>query len=265
MGHIVAIVNNKGGVGKTTVTVNLADALGKRGKKVLVVDMDPQCNTTARLVKDFRRVAATVHELLDPAVPTPDVASLIYTTDIKHVAVIPNVDATANLEPALIGAAPDSFLRLRDGLRAFAVDRYDYTLIDNPPNMGTFVLSSLQAADFVLVPVRAGSTDSVDGLIKAMRVIKQVRGAGQNPALRFLRVLINGLDRRTGIGPAVADKIRTTFAADEVFETAVPVATAFERAESAYQTVFQFAPTGPGAAAFRALAAEMILIVEGGV
>jgi cellulose biosynthesis protein BcsQ len=124
------------------------------------------------------------------------------------------------------------------------------------------VKSSLNSADFVIVPIRAGSTFSIEGIIKATKLIKEIRTKG-NPELRFLRLLINGLDKRTGICRAVKEHINAAFDLDQVFKTEIPINTGFEMAESRRETIFQFDPGAKGAHAFKALAWELIDILEG--
>ena len=262
MGVIINIMNNKGGCGKTTTACNLSDALGKKGKRVLVIDLDSQCNTTSILFPKTVQIRKCVYELIDPNDENgSDLTEYTYMTDYKNVAVIPNVSDTANLEPDLIEKAPESFMKLRNHLRDFCIASYDYTIIDNPPNIGTFVLCSLHAADFAIVPIRAGSAFSVEGLIKATQLINRIRERG-NPDLRFLRLLINGRDKRTAISKTLVDQLRNTFGDGQIFDTEIPQTTAFERAESNGATILKSEPTTPGATAFRDLAKELIHIIE---
>jgi chromosome partitioning protein len=257
MGRILAVMNIKGGVGKTTITGNLADALGQLGHRVLAVDMDSQCNTTSLLLPGEHPQQHTVRDLLAKEETTLPLRKCIAPTRLANVSLLPNIPETATLEPQLLLAAPASYARLRRHIRDFARRHYTFTLIDNPPNMGTFVLSSLYAADGVILPLKAGSAFSVDGLLKAVRLISRVR-AEANPDLRFLRLLINHMDRRTIISRNIAQEIAGAFKEDQLFRTTIPVNTAFERAESRGQTIFQFAPGASGAEAFRELARELL-------
>jgi len=257
MGFIISVINNKGGCGKTTTTVNIADALGKKGKKVLVVDMDSQCNTTSKL--NSKNISKSMYDVLNPDNNNVDLNSFFYPTNYKNVHLIPNLDITGSLEPALIESSPDSFFKLREILRNYATQNYDFTIIDNPPNMGTFVLCSLYASDFVIVPIKAGSTDSVEGLIKATNLIYEIQKKG-NSNLKFLRILINYVDKRTAISKAVVEQIKKTFDQDQIFKTLIPVNTSFERAEAKGESIFQNDATSTGARAFRNLASELISI-----
>ena len=262
MGLIISMVNNKGGCGKTTVTCNMADALGREGKKVLVIDMDPQCNTTSILLPDGVSIQKSLFSILDPSASRSDIADLIYPTGCENVSLIPNIPETAGLESAIASQSPVSLFRLREGYRYLITRDFDLTLIDNPPNIGAFVKTSLNTADYVIVPIRAGSTFSIEGIIKATKLIKEIQGKG-NPELRFLRLLINGLDKRTGICRAVKDHINMAFDRNQVFYTEIPINTGFEMAESRRETIFQFDSYAKGARAFRSLARELIHILEG--
>jgi chromosome partitioning protein len=257
MGRIIAVMNIKGGVGKTTITGNLADALGRLGHRVLAVDMDSQCNTTSLLLPGDHPQQNTVRDLLAQDETGLKVRKCIVPTRLANVSLLPNTPESAKIEPQLLLSAPASYLRLRRHLRDFARRHFAFTLIDNPPNMGTFVLTSLYAADGVILPLKAGSAFSVDGLLKAVRLISQVR-AEANPDLSFLRLLINQLDRRTSISRNIAQEIAGAFREDQLFRTTIPVNTAFERAESRGQTIFQFDPGATGAVAFRDLARELL-------
>lgn len=260
MGYVISVVNNKGGVGKTLTTCNLADALGKRGKKVLVVDVDPQCNTSSILLNKNIEIRKSLFDILENQKPITDFSSYVYATECKNVFLIPNITDSANLEPELISQAPDSLLKLRNSMREYCVANYDFTIIDCPPNMGTFVLCSLYTSDFVIVPIKAGSAFSVEGLIRATKLIDDVRRKG-NPDLRFLRLLVNCIDNRTSISKAITSQLQNSFKKEQVFKVQIPVNTSFEKAESKRATIFQLEPTASGARAFRDLAKELSSIL----
>jgi chromosome partitioning protein len=257
---VIAIINNKGGVGKTTVACNLAHALGLLGKRVLVADLDSQCNATALLLPSGSTSRRSLYELLRPDGPPENLEDYLHPSRYDHVFCLPNVPETASLEPRLILNAPDSFFRLRRRLREPARARFDFTLIDTPPNLGTFVLCALYTADFALVPIKSGSAFSVEGLLKAVRLIKEVQEQS-NPDLRFLRLLINQVDRRTLISRTLAGQITGAFRQGQVFRSTIPVNTAFERAEAAGETILHHHAGASGAGAYRELARELLEIM----
>jgi chromosome partitioning protein len=257
MGLIFAIMNIKGGVGKTTITGNLADALGRLGHRVLVVDLDSQCNTTSLLCPGDHPTRNTVRDLLAQEEPGLAVRKCIGPTRLANVSILPNLPETASLESQLLLAGPAGNSRLRRSLRDYARRHFTFTLIDTPPHMGTFVLSALYTADGVILPIKAGSAFSVEGLLKAVRLITEVKNE-TNPDLRFLRLLINHMDRRTVISRNIAQEIAQAFREEQLFQTTIPVNTAFERAESLGQTIFQFNPGASGAKAFQELARELV-------
>jgi chromosome partitioning protein len=258
---IISVINNKGGVGKTTTTCNLADALARKGKSVLVVDMDSQCNATSMLLGGETPNTDTLFELLDPENTDISVQQCIHPTTHENLQVIPNVYVSAALEPKLIQNSPGCFSSLRNHIRDFALEKYDITIIDNPPNMGTFVICSLYTSDFVIVPNDSGSKYSIEGLVRAVEFIKDISN-NTNPDLKFLRLLITHLDKRTSISRAIIHQVRQIFRTDEVFNTTIPVNTAFQQAELHGQTIFKYAPKASGATAYRNLAVELISILD---
>jgi len=262
MGVVIAIVNNKGGVGKTTAACNIAHAMGLLGRRVLVADLDPQSNATALLLSNHLDRQHNLYELLaEESLGTP-ISRFIYPSSYDGVFCLPNIPETASLEPELILSAPASFLRLRHHLRDYVLRQFDFVIIDTPPNLGTFVICALNTADFALVPVKAGSAFSVAGLLKAVRLINEVR-VQDNKDLKFLRLLINCVDKRTLISRALTEQLFRTFREDQVFRTSIPGNTAFEQAEAAGVTIFRYNPSTPGARAFRELAQELLDIFAG--
>lgn len=262
MGVIIAVVNNKGGVGKTTAACNLAHALGLLGKRVLVVDLDTQCNATSLLLSNNLDRQHSLYELLAHETLGPPLTKFIFPSPYEGVSCLPNVPETASLEPELILGAPASFFRLRRHLRDYALRHFDFVIIDNPPNLGTFVICALNSADFALIPVKAGSAFSVAGLLKAVRLINEVR-VQDNKDLRFLRLLINQVDKRTFISRTLTEQLFKAFSEDQIFRTSIPGNTAFERAEAAGATIFRYNSKAPGARAFRDLGQELLDIFAG--
>jgi len=260
MGSIIAIVNNKGGVGKTTVTVNLAHALAKRGKRVLIVDNDAQCNASSLLV-DSDIVSDSIYELYE-ADDTP-IERCIYPTAYDGLSIIPNSEETAALEISLNRGIPKTYLRLRDRIRAYVKQNFDFTFIDTPPNWGYFVLAALHAADCVIVPILCSSRFSMEGLTRALSLIDGVRER-ENPDLRLLRLVVNNVDKRTAISRVVADKLRRLFDENVLFKTSIPTNTQFAQAEMEGKSIIRFSPRSVGAKYYRSLATEFLEIFEPG-
>jgi len=257
---IISIINNKGGVGKTTTSVNLGHALSRQGKKVLVVDIDSQCNATDILVSSKLISSHTLYDVIGKNThpPLPD---SIVSTEYQDLFLLPNIPDSATLEPELISHVPESLFRLRNRFRTFALENFDFTLIDNPPNLGTFVILSLYASDFVIVPTEAGSKHSSEGLIKAVNFINEIQAKG-NPELRFLRLLLTKVDKRTVISKAVVNQIRQTFPKNKVFGTQIPINTDLQKAEFQSQTIFKYRSNALSAIAYTDLANEVNQIVN---
>lgn len=260
MGHIIAVANNKGGVGKTTASVNLAEALANKGKSVLVIDMDSQCNATKVLKPNEVSATKSLYDLLSNNNHKSITDFAIHSKSGK-VGLIPNVSHTTTLEPKIIEQRPDSFYRLREVIRSEVTNLYEYTIIDCPPNMGCFVLLALFASDFVIVPVEAGSAFSIEGLFKALEVIENIRKE-KNPNLKFLRLLINKLDKRLIVSKTAAENVTGHFPKEMVFNTIIPINTAFQKAEVSTDTIFSPAYRhSTGANAYRKLSTELISIL----
>lgn len=261
-GIIISVVNNKGGVGKTTLSCNLGAALSRLQQTVLVVDLDSQCNTTGILLDGDMAVRNSLYELLDPNDDEGvSVDQCVYLSGSKGLYCLPNVEETSGLEMDLIGYFPQSLKFLRHKIRDYAKERFDFTIIDNPPNMGTFVANSLYASDLVVVPIDAGSSYSIDGLRKALELIASVQKSG-NPDLKFLRLLLNRVDLRKGISRMILHDIKQRFSEDDVFETTIPVNNMFQEAEYVKKTIFDYYPTSRGAQSYRKLAKEMLALCE---
>lgn len=253
---IATIVNHKGGVGKTSITVNLATALGNQDKRVLVVDNDPQSNATGILLSDPRQ-KNTLYELLDPDNKNSVfIENFLYPTKSRNVWILPNTDATSGLEIPLANNYPQSQFRMRQLLREYALKHFDITLIDCQPTLGLFVANAMVAADAVIVPVDAGSSYSIDNLNVVMEMINAIQ-ATFNTELKFFRMLINRTDKRTVVSKVLINEIRERFGADQVFNTEIPSNTAIQQAEYAKETVFKWSKSSTSANAYRKIAKEL--------
>lgn len=254
MARVVAVANQKGGVGKTTTTINLAASLAVAGQRVLVVDIDPQGNLTSGVgAKDRTAAAGTIYEALTPDTPVLDAHPFIVRTSVEQLSIIP---ADRNLTGAEIEMVP--LLRREERLRLLLTsvrDEYDYIFIDSPPSLGLLTLNALVAADAVLVPLHC-EYFALEGLADLFGTIKRVRGA-LNPTLDIEGVLFTMFDERTNLGQAVARDVRAFFK-EKVFNTVIPRNVRLGEAPSHGMPVLVYDPKSRGSEAYVALAREVL-------
>jgi len=256
-GIVLSIINHKGGVGKTATTCNLGHALARIGKRVLTVDMDLQCNTTATLYGSDRP-RYSLYELLDPEISENEIIEkCIYGTSYENLYIVPNIPETAAIEQRIIKRYPEGLQLFRDKLRTYVKKNFDFILIDNPPNLGTFVLCSLMATDFVIVPSETGSKYSMEGLNEAVSFIEDIR-ENQNEELRFLKVLLTKVDQRMIVHKVSISQIRNFYPKEKVFKTMIPTNTAVQQAEMLGITIFKHRSNAAAAIAYSNLAKEVI-------
>ncbi len=246
--HVVALANQKGGVGKTTTAVNLGAALALYGHRVLLIDVDPQANATSHLGCDPNAVEVSVYDVLMGQHP---VEESVVSTAWPGLDLAPSVPDLAGAEVEMVGLlARESLLRRRvEAIR----ERYEYILIDPPPSLGLLTVNALTAADSVLIPVQAEYL-ALEGLSRLMRTIELVRDQ-LNPTLRLLGVLITMYDARTRLSQEVAEEVRRHFGS-LVFETVIPRSVRLSEAPSFGETIFEYDPRSSGAHAYARLASE---------
>ncbi len=247
---IVAIANQKGGVGKTTTSINLAAALAQRGKKTLLVDLDPQGNATLSYI-DPHEIERSVYDLLvDPAVSAADV---VRPTAFDDLDVIGSRIALAKAEAKLITEF-DSHFRLKDKLEPIR-ELYEYVIIDTPPTLGILTVNALVAATHLLVPIQS-SYYALEGTDDLLDTYEKIR-ARPNPDLNFLGVVITLHDRRTVLGRDIKQQIRKVFGT-KVFRTTISRSVRLEESPAYKQSIFKFAPKSSGAVEYYSLSEEVI-------
>lgn len=249
---IIAITNQKGGVGKTTTTVNLAAALAELGQRILLVDLDPQASATSVLgLKES--ASGSIYQALIGARPSRE---LILPTRMPNLSAIPaDLDmAGAEIEVARMN---DHMLQLRRVLGDIREQNaFDFALLDCPPSLGILMSNALAAADEILVPIQC-EYYALEGLGLLMEVTERVRASGANPGLSISGLLLTMYDSRTNLSPAVMKEVRDHFQ-EVVYEAVIPRTVRFAEAPSHGRTILEHDPAGAGAASYRALAKELL-------
>jgi chromosome partitioning protein len=254
--RVFAIANQKGGVGKTTTAINLAAYLADAGRKTLVIDLDPQSNTTTGLGVDAHHVGSSIYEVL--------VTNSVPTSDAIKADVCPNLSvlpAKVDLYAAEIELVylEEREQRLKNAL-AQVKDRYDYVLIDCPPSLGLLTVNALTAADGVILPLQC-EYFALEGMQQLIKTIKLVRDR-LNPTITLFGVVLTMYDPRTKLANEIVKDVRSHFAR-EAFTTMIARNVRLSEAPSFGLTILQHDPRSPGAMAYKALAEEVIARAEG--
>ncbi len=246
----VSVANQKGGVGKTTTSINLAAALAQKGLKTLLIDLDPQGNATLSFIDPDLAERSAYDLLVDPQVMPGD---CIVPTGVEHLDIVCAKISLAKADAKLVGEF-DSHFRLKDKLSEVR-DQYDYIVIDTPPTLGILTVNAQVAATHLLVPIQS-SYYALEGTDDLLDTYEKIR-ARPNPGLEFLGVLITIHDRRTNLAKDVRTRIQSVFG-DKVFATTITKSVRLEESPAYKQSIFTFAPNSTGATEYYSLSEEVI-------
>jgi chromosome partitioning protein len=250
MSQVLAVVNQKGGVGKTTTAVNLATLLAVKGKSVLVIDVDPQGNATSGFGFDKNNLDKTIYDVL---INNEPVKNALYSSGRENLSLIPANIQLAGAEIELVNlVSRETFLkRAIQELR----NQFDFILMDCPPSLGLLTVNALTAADGVLVPIQS-EYYALEGLTQLMETVTLIK-RGLNPHLSIFGVVVTMFDARTQLAHQVANEVRRYFG-DKVFRTIIPRNVRLSEAPSFGKAINEYDPRSKGAESYDALAREVI-------
>lgn len=256
MGKIISLVNQKGGVGKTTTSINLAASLGLLGKKVLLIDLDPQGNSSTGVGIEKGDLKASIYEALNGSV---NIRTSIKKTKFKNLDIIPATITLAGIEVEFIDKSKEdpNFVKSAQlkNILGEVKDIYDYILIDCPPSLTILTINALTASDSVLIPVQC-EYFALEGIMQLLNTIKQARKS-LNPTLDIEGVVLTMLDSRTNLGLEVVENVRGFFR-EKVYDTIIPRLIRLTEAPSHGKPIANYDPNSRGTEAYINLAKEVI-------
>jgi chromosome partitioning protein len=246
----IALANQKGGVGKTTTAINLAASLALESKRTLVVDVDPQGNTTTGLGIERRELNGSLYHVLDGS---KFVGEVLCGTELPQLLLIPATKDLVGIEVELVGADRREY-RLKDALAGVG-EHYDYVLLDCPPSLGLLTLNALTAADSLLIPIQSEyyALEGLSAILETLRLVQQ----SLNPALRLEGIVVTMFDSRNRISHQVVDDIRAHFP-DKLFRTIIRRNVRLSESPSYGKPICLYDASSTGAQDYRDLAKELI-------
>ena len=251
MGVIISVVNQKGGVAKTTTAINLSAAIGQKGKKVLLVDLDPQGNATSGIGINKKELNYTTYDVIMGEV-RPEEA--VVSTAYKNVWIIPATQALAEGEIRLT-AFENKTLQLKKALLQIK-DKYDIIIVDCLPSLGVLALNGLTACDRIIIPMQC-EPYSLEGVAELLSTVKRVKNS-TNKNLQIMGIVFTMLDRRLTVNKDVMNKIKESFPPYSIFKSDIPRNVKISEAPSHGEPITYYDPSSKGAEAYKKLAAEVI-------